>query len=175
MGEVRNDRLARLIGWQRFVLTPEGKSEFLQRLGESGDLDEVCREMDLPRVRVLAFVASQAELSEAAKAVLELKAHQMVAEGLEIVDDREGDPDASSRRVRADYRLKVAEKWAKGMYGAKGVDVGAMAEGITEALQRISERRRREKLVEQGAGGVAPGDVGVGERLLAAPSEGSGS
>lgn len=156
---VRNDRINRLIEWQRFVLTEEGREEFLQRLVGSGDLDEVCREMDLPRGRVLAFVASHVELSEAARGILEMQAHVMATEALEIADEQkaavkedgsEYDPDVPRDRLRVDTRLKLIEKWNRKAYGK-------VVEHKHDVTVDLGERLRR--AMERAAGRVLPAEV----------------
>ncbi len=137
---VRNDRINRLIEWQRFVLTEGGREEFLQRLGDSGSVREVCLDMDLPESRVMAFLAMQPELKEMATRMMELRSHEMAVEGLEIVDDREGDPDAASRRVRSDYRLKLAEKWNRKDYGKVVEHKHDVRLNLGERLRRAMER-----------------------------------
>ncbi len=149
MGQpVKNDRINRLIEWQRFVLTEGGRSEFLQRVGESGSVREVCREMDLPESRVIAFMAIQPELKEMVERIKELRSHEMAMEGLEIVDDREDDPDAASRRVRSDYRLKLAEKWNRRDYGKVVEHKHDVTVDLGERLRRAMERAAAKPAIE---------------------------
>ena len=131
-----NDRVARLIEWQKFVLTDDGRSEFLQRLAMSGDVDSVCRDMDLPRNQVIAFMAHHAELDDAADRALKRYAHSLVAETLDIADE------TADAKLRVGTRLKVASMFNRPVYGDSVKIDHTVTVGISSALQAISERRR---------------------------------
>lgn len=136
MGAVKNDRIARLVEWQKFVLTEAGRSEFLQRLEMSGDVDAVCRDMDLPRGQVVAFMAHHAELDDAADRALKRYSHRLVAETLEIADE------SDDAKLRVGTRLKVAGMFNRPVYGDSVKIDHSVTVGISSALQAISERRR---------------------------------
>ena len=136
MGDVKNDRIARLIAWQEFVLTERGRSEFLQRLLLVGDVDDVCREMDLPPSRVVAFLAEHGELDEAADRALKRYSHKLVAETLEIADASGDD------KLRVGARFKVAGMYNRPVYGDSVKIDHQVTVGVSQALQMISERRR---------------------------------
>ena len=158
---MKSDRMRRLIAWQRLVLTKEGRGEFLARLAASGDIDGVCRDMDLPRGRVMAFLAQHADLDGEAKRLLEMHTHVLAAEAIEIadgganaaaVDGVMSEPDVSRDRLRVEARLKVIEKWNRKGYGpvskvehtgAPLVDAGLVgtALGLLERMTRRIEER----------------------------------
>lgn len=136
MGAVKNDRIARLIEWQRFVLTDAGRSEFLQRLELCGDVDMVCRDMDLPRGQVVAFLAHHADLDDAADRALKRYSHRLVADTLEIADE------SGDAKLMVGTRLKVASMYNRPVYGDSVKIDHSVTVGISSALQAISERRR---------------------------------
>ena len=150
MGEVTNDRLASLIRWQEFVLTGQGREEWLQRVAERG-VDGACAEMGLPRGRVLAFVAGHAALSEAMARALEMGSHVLVGEALDIADE---DGFLIQRdRLRVETRLKVAGLYNRRDYGARvdvkqevsvTVDAGLLAEAgdLLKLMVRTAPQER---------------------------------
>ena len=147
MGAIMNDRIARLVEWQKFVLTEAGRSEFLQRLEMCGDIDDVCRDMDLPRGRVVAFMAHHAELDDAADRALKRYSHRLVAETLDIADKSE------DAKLMVGTRLKVASMFNRPVYGDSVKIDHTVTVGVSQALQAISERRRAAVV---GAVGSAP-------------------
>ncbi len=156
---VKNDRVARYV---EFI---EGEG-VLERMAQGillhGSLGAMCREMGLPRDRVVTWLMGDVrrwEVYQRAEAEALMQEVVPIVDGVvgEGASEREVEEagNVAVRKLRAETRMKLAGMRDVERYGPKGGnDVGAMAEGITEALQRISERRRKEKLVEQGAGGV---------------------
>lgn len=136
MNAVKSDRIARLVEWQKSVLTDAGRGEFLQRLEMYGDLDEVCRSLDLPRGHVVAFLAHHAELDDAADRALKRYSHRLVSETLDIADSS-ADP-----KLMVGTRLKVASMYNRPVYGDSVKIDHSVTIGISSALQAISERRR---------------------------------
>jgi hypothetical protein len=136
MGAIINDRIARLIEWQKHVLTEAGRSEFLQRLALSGDVKAVCEDMDLPVTQVVAFLAHHAELDDAAYRALKRYSHSLVAETLEIARE------SGDAKLHVSTNLKVAGMFNRPVYGDSVKIDHTVTVGISSALQAISERRR---------------------------------
>lgn len=161
MGKVMTDRVARYAQWTRDTLA--SPSEFLQMLDQSGDLDEVCRNLDLPRSRVVAFLAEHADLDAMANRALARHADRLVAEGVEIaagepvavvdhegklVRDENGEPVLVEQSVQRDnLRVKAnfqaAAFYKRSRYGEKldvTVAVVDIRGALAEARARIAER-----------------------------------
>lgn len=161
MGAVMNDRVARCSQWMRETLA--SPTEFLQRLDDAGDLNEVCRELDIPRSRVVAFLAEHAGLNAMANRALERHADRLVAEGVEIaagepvavvdhegrpVRDENGEPVLVEQSVQRDnLRVKAnfqaAAFYKRSRYGEKldvTVAVVDIRGALAEARARITER-----------------------------------
>jgi hypothetical protein len=136
MGAVMQDRLARLIDFQRELLTVEGRSRFLNELMETGDLDEACVRRDLPKTQVKAWLAAHADIDDAVDRVLKRYSHQIVAETLEIADE------SGDAKLRVKARMDVAGMWNKPAYGPTMKVEHNVTVGISDALRQISERRR---------------------------------
>jgi len=155
---IKNDRIARLIEWQKFVLTDAGRSEFLQRCEEVGDLGEVCRQMDLKSSLVVAFLAMHKELDGRAKRALDWHTNRMVSEAVEIADTpqlgvtRKTKADGSEevteedmlghRRLQVDTRLKVAGLWNRKDYGQQTKVTHEHTFDLGEQLRRAIVRER---------------------------------
>ena len=149
---IKNDRIARLIEWQKFVLTDAGRSEFLQRCEEVGDLGEVCRQMDLKSSLVVAFLAMHKELDGRAKRALEWHTHRIVAEAVEITDSPTvlTDPetgetvDSSVKRdsLRAKIRIQAAGLWNRRDYGQQTKVTHEHTFDLGEQLRRAIVRER---------------------------------
>lgn len=161
MGAVMADRIHRLIEWQKFVLTEKGRDEFLQRLTQCGNIEQVCGDMDLPPTRVLAFLAYYAELNEAAKRAMELYAHTLIAQAGEIADakleavfDAEGKPlmdergqvvtvprDTQRDTFTVNTKFKVAKAYHRKFYGDEVAVKHSGTVTFSHALQGVAARR----------------------------------
>lgn len=147
--------------WMRETLA--SPAEFLQRLNDAGDISEVCRELDIPRSRVVAFLAEHAGLNAMANRALERHADRLVAEGVEIaagepvavvdhegrlVRDENGEPVLVEQSVQRDnLRVKAnfqaAAFYKRSRYGEKldvTVAVVDIRGALAEARSRVNER-----------------------------------
>ena len=154
---VAGDRLERLIRWQAFVLTAEGRAEFMQLLAEHG-VDGACALKGLPRGRVLAFLAEHAGLSEAVKRVLEVQTHALVGEALDVADEQREvfredgsayDPDVARDKLRVETRLKIAEKLNRGAYGRTVDHRHTHTVDLGDRLRRAMAREREGRVVAE--------------------------
>jgi hypothetical protein len=144
--EVQGDRIARLVAWQDAVQTDEGREEFLQKCSKARSVDAVCTEMDLPRDRVVAFLAMHAELDGAAKRALESYAHARMSEIIEIVD--RDSPYVQRDRLRMNGRALLAQFYAPRTYAPRQEVTHELGQSFTEALLEISRRRMLERPIE---------------------------
>lgn len=147
MSKITNDRLARLVEWQESVLTEAGRDEFLQRCARVLHLDEVCRELDLPRDRVLAFLAGHADLNAAARAAMEWYAHHLVAEAKTIADGAPTvvkDPETGEPLI--DSLGNVVTAWPDVRWAKLQVDTNFRLAGVYKP-SRYGEASRGEVVV----------------------------
>lgn len=98
--------------------TPELATEICERLSKGEPLTVICRDEHMPCDRtVRRWQDEDATVASDIARARDIGYDQIALDGLAIVDDREGDPDAASRRIRADYRLKLLAKWDPKRYG----------------------------------------------------------
>lgn len=134
--------LARL--WD-VIADPATPGVLLQRSAAGESLGEIAKAWRIPRARFLAWIATQGDLSEQCRRAREIASHELVAEGLEIIDEANPETVAVAKE-RANYRLKVAKAYHPRVYGEqKNVDVTLkrdIRDYSDEELQRILDERR---------------------------------
>lgn len=117
--------------------------EICERLGNGEPLAQICRDEKMPGLTtVYSWQSGNDKFSESIARARDAGYDHIAADGLTIVDDRESDPDPASRRIRADYRLKLLAKWDARRYGDK-IDVTSGGETIrpmddSEKVSRIA-------------------------------------
>lgn len=93
-------------------------AKVIDGLSQGMPLTLICDEDGMPCDRSIRDWADEdPELSSAIARAREAGFDRIAREGLAIVDDKTEDP--ASRRVRADYRLKLLAKWDPKRYGDK--------------------------------------------------------
>lgn len=98
--------------------TPEVTARIIEGLSAGTPLTTLCEPDDMPGVRtVYDWMDADEKLSADIARAREIGHDAIAVEGLKIVDNTEEDP--ASRRVRADYRLKLLAKWDPKRYGEK--------------------------------------------------------
>lgn len=98
------------------VRTPEIEEEIIKRLSKGEPMAVICRDDHMPSDRAVRYWQKEdAEFASAIARAREDGFDQIALDGLRIVDDITEDP--ASRRVRADYRLKLLAKWDPRRYG----------------------------------------------------------
>jgi hypothetical protein len=96
--------------------TDEIAAEICERIGNGEPLAQICRDEGMPPLRtVYGWQAEREDFSASIARAREAGFDHIAADGLRIVDDIDEDP--ASRRVRADYRLKLLAKWDPKRYG----------------------------------------------------------
>lgn len=155
MGALMAARRERFERW----VADEGAAleELAQRMGDGEFLPAICAGMDIPQSRVMAWLMGDVRRWEVYQRALRVQADLDVAATVAIADTlrvtREGEEvqvDVPQAKLMIETRFKRAGFYDPERFSPKaGADVGAMAEGITEALQRISERKRAEMLARQ--------------------------
>lgn len=147
---IQTDRVARLA--ER--IAPENEAatldEIFQRmttraagiegpLGRPEGLPAICAAWDVPYGRVLTWLMADEKRYAIYKRALEVAAHGLVAEVIEIADN--DSPFIQRDRLRVGTRLKVAEYHAPDMYKARtAVDVSVSHIGWGDRLRRARER-----------------------------------
>lgn len=109
--------------------TPEVVARVIEGLTAGTPLTIICKADDMPGVStVYEWMDGDPELSGDIARAREMGFDAIAVEGLSIVDNVDEDP--ASRRVRADYRLKLLAKWDPKRYGEMmklaGADGGPM-------------------------------------------------
>jgi hypothetical protein len=136
VGEVIVDRLVRYSEWVSSVETPVGRERFLSECARVGDVGEVCRELDLPRGRVVAFLAQNAEMDQAVNRALKRYGDELVSEAKEVADA------SGAAGLIVKTNLKIA-----GYYNERYREsVEVKHSGVvtfSAALQQIAERRMK--------------------------------
>lgn len=146
MGALMAARRERFERW----VADEGAAleELAQRMGDGEFLPAICAGMDIPQSRVMAWLMGDVRRWEVYQRALRVQAAIRVEEALE--DAKNGGENVAHAKLVVDTKFRQAAFYDPERFSPKaGADVGAMAEGITEALQRISERKRAEMLARQ--------------------------
>ena len=109
---------------------PEGRPEMLPA---------ICASWDVPYGRILTWLMADAGRYEVYKRALEIAAHGLVAETVQIADSE--NQFTQRDRLRVATRFKVAEYHAPAMYRPRQtVDMNVKHEGWGERLRRARER-----------------------------------
>lgn len=140
MGELRNDRIARYLEKIHPDMAPVTLEELFQRMADGETLYEVCQAWDVPTGRVLTWLMADEKRHAMYLRALEVAAHGLVAQTVEIADEQpgmtaSGGTDAGAvahAKLRIETRFRVAAAHAKQMYGGKDVGGG----GITVVVNR---------------------------------------
>lgn len=109
--------------------TPEVVNRVIEGLNNGTPLAALCREDGMPAARTIYdWMDGDEELSAAIARARDVGYDVISTDILDIIDNTEEDP--ASRRVRADFRLKLLSKWDPKRYGDKlelgGKDGGPM-------------------------------------------------
>jgi hypothetical protein len=140
MGELKNDRIARYLEKIRPDMADWTLEELFQRMADGETLYEVCGAWDVPTGRVLTWLMADEKRHAMYLRALEVAAHGLVAQTVEIADEQPGQTasggtDAGAvahAKLRIETRFRVAAAHAKQMYGGKDVGGG----GITVVVNR---------------------------------------
>ena len=119
------------------------EAEILRRISEGEPLATICRSdpKRFPHPTTWGdWVAADETLAFAYARAREVGFDAIAAEGLTIVDDVDEDP--ASRRVRADYRLKLLAKWDPKRYGDAMLHKHADADGEKIKLDEVGRSAR---------------------------------
>ena len=116
--------------------------DICERLGNGEPLAQICRDDKMPGLTtVYEWQNSREDFSEAIARAREAGYDHIATDGLLIVDDKESDPDPASRRIRADYRLKLLAKWDAKRYGDK-LDLTSGGEKLGLSAELEAARKR---------------------------------
>lgn len=97
--------------------TDEIADEIVDGLWEGKTLTQLQREgLSINRRTISDWRKSHSDFDERYRTAMAGGAEALLDEGLDIVDDRNSDPDAASRRVRSEYREKLAKRKAPHLY-----------------------------------------------------------
>ena len=162
MGAVTNDRLARYL--EKVDSTPgeDGVSaadrtleEMFHRmtgtLGECEALPAICKAWDVPYGKVLTWLMADAGRYEVYQRALEVQAHLLVSEAVDIADSTEND--VARDKLRVETRFRVAKHHASKVYGDK-VDVN---HNVTPVFSVV---------INAGGGGASPQGEVIGPCIV---------
>lgn len=114
-------------------------SKVITGLSKGIPLTVICSEDGMPcDDTVRNWAEADEQLSRAIARAREAGWDALAYEGLTIVDDKTEDP--ASRRVRADYRLKLLAKWDPKRYGERLALAGDAGAPLTVTLQPLDDR-----------------------------------
>ena len=162
MGAIIQDRIARTL--EKFEREAETLDEIVQRMGGAltdsdgvpmyQGLPAICKDWDVPYGKVLAWLMADEKRYAVYQRCLEVQAHLLVAETVELADgaevrvatdaagqvieDKQGnpvliEPDVARDKLRVDTRFRVAKYHAGKLYGDK--QEGG-AGGVTVVINR---------------------------------------
>lgn len=157
MGELMKDRLARTLEMMDSSREAEVMDEICQRVSEGEGLPVICRSKDVLYGKLMMWLMSSEGRWGLYRKALEIGAHAMGSEVLEIADDEVptvpgGGYDSaavSDKKVRIDARLKLMKAHAREMYGDVRKVEHSLGGDFGERL-----RRARERVVEGSVGGL---------------------
>jgi hypothetical protein len=122
------------------LFTQKLADEICERLGNGEPLAQICRDEKMPGLTtVYMWQNKNEEFSESIARAREAGYDHIATDGLMIVDQLDEDP--QSRRIRADYRLKLLAKWDAKRYGDK-LDLTSGGEKIGLSAEIEASRRR---------------------------------
>lgn len=133
--------------------------------GRPETLQEICKAWDVPFGRVMAWLMADAKRYAQYERALEVAAHALVAETVDIADNES--PATQRDRLRVETRFRVARHHAPEKYGEKmqldagaaGALIGASLLGRAAALlEKFSHGRAQGRTID-----VKPQDDGDGE------------
>jgi len=137
MGEIGKDRLARYLA----LIEPEREADTLevifQRVAGGEGLPKICQAWDVPYGKVLTWLMASADRYSVYQRALEVAAHGLVSEAVDIADS--ADPETVAQaRLRVDTRFKVAKFHAKEMYGESSKETGPVTIVLGESTARAA-------------------------------------
>lgn len=141
----KSDNPGPLARFNAVIANPDTPSVVLQRVAGGEDLKDIAKAWEVPVKRFLTWIASNADLHEKCLRARQIAAHELAAEGLEIIDEANPGTVAVAKE-RANYRLKMAKAYHPKVYGEqKQVDVTVkrdLRDYSDEQLQAILDERR---------------------------------
>lgn len=132
--------LARFVALTGEASTPD---VIVQRLSCGESLRQIADAWGVPYRRLLAWIASQGDLSEQCKRVRELAGTELRFEGLEIIDEATA-MDVAVAKERALYRERLSRDLNRPLFGKQSVMKHEVTFDLGERL-----RRARERVVDQ--------------------------
>lgn len=132
--------LARFLAVTADPMAPE---IIVQRVAMGETLRDVAKSWGLPRLRFLAWVAANGDLTEQCKRVRELAGIELRMEGLDIVDEATPET-APVAKIQSDYRERLSRDLNRPLFGKYTKHEHAHSLDWGERL-----RRARERVIEQ--------------------------
>ena len=126
VGNERKRRLAALVADEEQTMLA-----LVARVSVGGTFDEICRDLDVPRTKLLVWLQE-----DDGRWGMFLKAHEARAINYvsEVVGIADGEGDAADKKLRVETRFRYAKHHAPGLYGADdggGGGVGGPTLSIT--------------------------------------------
>jgi hypothetical protein len=121
------------------IADPKTPDVLVQRLASGETLKEIAKAWEVPYRRLLAWVASSADLTEQCKRVLELAGIELRLDGLEIID--EADPETIAvAKEQAAYRERLSRDLNRPLFGKHVRHEHKHTVDLGERLRRARER-----------------------------------
>jgi hypothetical protein len=99
--------------------TPELADKIVEALTNGTTLRQFCRSEGIGKSSVYDWLDADPEFHARFAKARARGGHEIADECVDIADDRESDPDASSRKMRVWTRLELLKKWNPKEYGDK--------------------------------------------------------
>lgn len=147
VGAVMQDRVARYV---ELIERPDTLEVISQRVADEGSLALICKSLDVPHGRVLAWLMADAARYAVYLRALEVYAHEKVSETIAIADEQKEavrkdggtyDPDVARDALRINTRFRAAKHHAPGLYAEKVEVKHSGVITMSHALQGIAARR----------------------------------
>lgn len=135
------------------VANPDTPAEIVARLGRGDTLAEIARAWGVPKLKFLAWIAANADLTEQCKRVMELAGIELRLEGLEILDSAAPETIAVAKE-QAQYRERMSRDFNRGLFGKHVKHEHQHTHDLGDRL-----RRARERVIEPDAVTVLPAEV----------------
>lgn len=125
------------------------KNAIVDGISEGKTMTSLCREKSIGVRTIHNWQDNDGEFAASIAHARQLGFDAIADHAMEIADDKESDPDAASRRIRADVRLKLLAKWDPRRYGDAVQLKHADADGDKLDIGPVSVAIRAAALIHQ--------------------------
>jgi hypothetical protein len=140
------------------IADPTTPGEIVARLGGGESLKDIAKAWGIPYQRFLSWIAANGDLTEQCKRVRELAGIELRMEGLEIVDEMEGQVEpatVAAAKLRAEYRERLSRDLNRPLFGKLTQHKHEHTFDLGDRLRRARERVVIEQPAETEVAGEA--------------------